>query len=153
MFDKRKENGQQNAVLCPIRFSLYAEDMSQCCTVWQTPDTVLNYLWSMTNAQANCKYASGTIVVEAYATHRIINMEGGFFPLFVRCCSGQQTPRTSLLTICSLRVWTAAIASCKHRWPGRATGSHWNVKFKYHGPSTRFWCWVSLTEQWRWCKQ
>lgn len=72
MFDKRKENGQQNAVPCPIRFSLYAEDMSQCCTVWRTPDTVLNYLWSMTNAQANCKYASATIVVEAYATHRII---------------------------------------------------------------------------------
>ena len=51
----------------------------------------------------NCKYVSGTRSYDwsLYATHththRITNMEGGYYPLPVRCCPGQRTTRTKYL--------------------------------------------------------
>ena len=76
------------------------------------PHTAMNYVWSMTNAQAKlqvcfrdtqlllkpiCNQQTQTQTHTQRHTHRITNMEGGYYPLPVRCCPGQRTTRTKYL--------------------------------------------------------
>ena len=114
----------------------------------------MNYVWSMTDAQAKLQvcFRDQQLLLLKPMQHtglQILKVDTILYPCGVALDS--ERPAPVIYTACPLEVQTAVIASCEHIWPERAMGSHWNVKFKYHGPSTRCWYWVkdgkSFTEQ------
>ena len=84
----------------------------------------------MVNGKCTSEIASmfegQAIIIEAYATHRITNIEGGETVLHPGGVAlDSEHPAPVIYTVCPLEVQTAVIASCEHRWPERAMGSHW----------------------------
>ena len=108
------------------------------------PNTTMNYVWSMTNAQAKlqvCFRDTQLLLKPMCNTHTQDYKYGRWILSFTRAVlpwTANEWPAPNIYTVCPLEVQMAVIASCEHRWPERAMGSQWNVKFNSHGPSTRF---------------
>ena len=102
------------------------------------PHTAMNYVWSMTNAQAKlqvwfrdtqlllkpiCNQQTQTQTQTHTDTHtglQIWKVDTILYPCGVALDS--ERPAPNIYTVCPLEVQTAVIASCEHRWPERAMG-------------------------------